>query len=226
MAHAFPETHWSRLVALKDSDDEQRRDLLQRLAESYWAPIYHYVRAMRRVSKEDAQDHTQQFFAHLLERGRLDGVDRERGSFRGFLRTAVRNFLIDADRAARARPLNVPYADAESVWLASPDLSPEEAFDRAWSRAVLVEAMERLRAELREGQRLSELAVFEDYCFRDQAEVSYRDLGQRHGLSAIDVRNRLYQSRKRLRQILRALLREYLGGNDDVEAELALIVGK
>jgi RNA polymerase sigma factor (sigma-70 family) len=222
VAHDFPDTQWSQIVALRDDDHPQRREMLACLAEKYWSPVYHYVRSLRRVSPEDAQDHTQQFFAHLLEPGRIGTVGR---SFRGFLKTALRNFLTDADRAARARPLNLPYNEAEASWQQSPDLSPEESFDRAWRRTVLTEAVGRLRDELGADGRTVQLAIFDTYCLAD-SDLTYREVAAEHGVSEDDVGNRLRESRERLRQITRRLLREYLGGDEEVEAELGLIRGK
>jgi RNA polymerase sigma-70 factor (ECF subfamily) len=221
----FPETNWSQLLALGDGENPRRRQLLARLAESYWAPIYHYVRALRRISTEDAQDHTQQFFAHLLEGERLQRLSPARGSFRGFLKISLRNFLIDADRSVnlQAARLDVLYQEAEAAWLERPTLTPDQAFDRAWNRAVLSEAIERLRAELRADGRDTQVAIFDTYCLAE-SDLTYDELGAQQGLSGVEVKNRLYETRRRLRQIVRALLRDYLSADEDVETELASIL--
>lgn len=226
MAHDFPETQWSQLVALRDPNDPRRPQLMQRLGERYWAPVYHYVRALRRVSADDAEDLTQQFFATLLARGDLARLSPERGSFRGFLKTALRNFLVSADRAARARPALFPFAEAEAEWQQHQELGPGEAFDRAWARAVLTEGVARLRAELTAEGRGAQLAMFESYCLGDDPGVTYQSLAERHGVGEDDVRNRLREARQRLRQILRRLLRETLAPGEDVEAELAVVLGR
>src|SRR5262245_12395514 len=153
MGGVFPETQWSRLLALRDQDGAKRRELLESLAQRYWAPVYHYIRALRRVSADDARDHTQEFFAVMLSGGRLDRLSPERGSFRAFLKTALRNFLTDADRAARARSPTFPFHEAEAAWQRRPEDSPDRAFDRAWGWTVLSEAVEILLAELRDEGR-------------------------------------------------------------------------
>jgi RNA polymerase sigma-70 factor (ECF subfamily) len=225
VAHDFPETQWSQLLALGDRAHPRRPELMQRLGERYWEPVYHYVRALRRVSAEDAEDLTQQFFTTLLSRGDLEKLSPERGSFRGFLKTALRNALISADRAARARPALFPYEQAETAWQQHPDLGPDEAFDRAWARTVLLEGVARLREQLTAEGRHGQLAMFESYCLGDGAPT-YAALAAQHGVTEDDVRNRLREARQRLRQILRKQLRETLAAGEDVESELAIVLGR
>lgn len=226
----FPETHWSQLLELRDPDHPRRAEHLERLAGRYWKPVYHYVRALRRATAGDAEDLTQQFFAMLLARKDLERLSPDRGSFRGFLKTAVRNFLVSADRAAAARSPRdgaklFPYEEAEAAWRAGPELPPDQAFDREWARGVLLEAAGLLRQALAAEGHASHYEIFRAYCL-EEAAVSYRDLAERHGMSEDDVRNRLREMRQRIRQILRDLLRSYLLPGEDVEAELRFVLSK
>ena len=65
---------------------------LEELCQSYWFPLYAYVRR-RGHSKEDAEDLTQAFFARFLEKNYLEGLDAERGRFRAFLLASLKHFL-------------------------------------------------------------------------------------------------------------------------------------
>jgi DNA-directed RNA polymerase specialized sigma24 family protein len=53
----------------------------------------------------DAQDLTQDFFVHLLEKGILGQVDPRRGRFRNFLLGSLEHFLAHAAERAGAREL-------------------------------------------------------------------------------------------------------------------------
>src|SRR6185436_15532091 len=65
----------------------------------YRHPLYVYVRR-RGFSPEEAEDITQDFFARLLEKESLAGLQREGGRFRSFLLGSMQNFLADHwDRA-------------------------------------------------------------------------------------------------------------------------------
>jgi hypothetical protein len=67
----------------------------------YCYPVYAFIRR-RGHGRQDAQDLTQDFFVHLLEKGTLDRADSQRGRFRSFLLGALDNFLAHAAERARA----------------------------------------------------------------------------------------------------------------------------
>ncbi len=215
----FPETEWSQLLRLRDPAHPGRPAILDRLAQQYWQPAYHYLRALRRLTAHDAEDLTQQFFAMLLSRGDLDRLSPDRGSFRGFLKTALRNFVISAERAAKTRPQTWAFGEAEAAFARYQGLGPDEVFDRAWGHAVLAEAVTRLEQDLQPRQ----FEVFAAYCLADEP-ATYEQLAARFQVSHDDVRNRLREARQRLRAIVRRLLREYLGSGEDLERELAAIL--
>lgn len=211
----FPETRWSKLLELKDPALQAER--LEALARAYWAPAYHYIRALR--PHAEAEDLTQQFFAMLLERRDLEKLSPERGSFRGFLKTALKHFVLSAERSRRPLARPFAFAEAEARW--SPGLAPEDAFDRAWAQGVMLEAVRRLGTEV-DPLRFS---LFRELGLGER-ELSYEEAGRERGWSADDVRNRLREMRARLREILRELLSDYLAPGEDLEAELRFILAK
>jgi len=223
VSQEFPETRWSQLLELRDPSHPRYAEHLERLAKQYWSPVFHYAKALRRPggaggggSDADAEDLTQQFFAMLLARRDLETLSPDRGSFRGFLKTALRHYVSSAGRAAALRA-TVPLPDGR----ASDLTTPEQAFDREWARGVLAEAVARLRRE----SAPVPFEIFREYCL-EETGASYADLARRHGLSEDDVRNRLRESRQRLREILEDLLRDYLAPGQDLAAELRFILAK
>src|ERR1700722_11078744 len=58
----FPTTHWTLVAAAGDRQRPDSRRALETLCEAYWYPLYVYARR-RGDSAEEAQDHTQDFFA-------------------------------------------------------------------------------------------------------------------------------------------------------------------
>src|SRR5437762_3300798 len=88
----FATTHWSVVVQAGQLDSPQAEAALAKLCQTYWYPIYTYVRR-RGHGPEDSQDLTQEFFARFLERKGIKLADPERGRFRSFLLTALKNFL-------------------------------------------------------------------------------------------------------------------------------------
>src|SRR5207249_4411965 len=96
----FTTTHWSVVLSAVDRASPDSEAALARLCQTYWYPLYAYVRR-RGNSPEDAQDLTQSFFASLLEKKYLERADRGRGRFRTFLLSSLENFLHnEKDRAS------------------------------------------------------------------------------------------------------------------------------
>ena len=229
----FPETNWSRLISLRDPEHPQHRANLDGLIDLYWRPAYHYIRAIRTLKAEDAEDIVQQFFAQMLSRGDLAKLSPERGSFRGFLKTALKRFVIDSERRRQVRlPGNTTrlfrFADAETqIRTKGPAPTPEEAFDREWARGVLAESLTRLRQGLEIEGKLHLYEIFSAYCLDEAApDVSYDSLAAQHKLSLDEVRNGLRSVRQRGREILRELLGDYVFPGEDLEAELRFILSK
>jgi RNA polymerase sigma-70 factor (ECF subfamily) len=226
----FPETHWSQLLEIRNPAHPRHAEHLERLVQTYWKPAYLYLRAIRAMSAEDAEDLTQQFFAMLLARRAFDHLSPDRGSFRGFLKTALRRFAVSADRQKAAREPRdgarmFQFEEAEA--LHDRELSPEAAFDREWARGIVTEMMRRLRDEFRAQGKELYYVLFQEYCGETAAsEVSYDALAKKHGVSADDVRNYLRVTRQRGREVLKDMLRDYLFPGEDLEDELRFILSR
>ena len=88
----FATTHWTVVLAAGKRHTPQSDAALEQLCQTYWFPLYAYVRR-RGHTKEDAEDLTQAFFARFLEKNYLDGLSAERGRFRAFLLASLKHFL-------------------------------------------------------------------------------------------------------------------------------------
>ncbi len=225
MAIEFPPTPWSDIVRLQQQEGRARAELLDRLLTRYWDAVHAYLRAVRpRLDAEGARELRQQFFAMLLERGDLDRVAAARGSFRGFLKTAIRHFTIDVLRAERARPPAEPI-DPDAVVAADADArGPEAAFDEAWSRQVLDEAVARLGERLERSGRGDAFAIFAAYALDPGDETTYDEVARRFGVNEDAVRNRLREARHQLRRIVVQVVREYLAPDADPEEEIRALL--
>ena len=236
----FPETHWSQLLELGDPANPNYAPNLDRLVHQYWMPVYHYVRSLRPVAIPEAEDLTQQFFTMLLDRGSLAKLAPGRGSFRGFLKTALRYFLIDQDRTAMAHAPRdgarfFPFEQAEAAWKDArngvPVTAPEDAFDREWARGVLLDAVSKLKtALLAEGKELY-YSVFAEFwndrpIEEDSRKSSYAQLARKYSITESDIGNYLRVVRERLRTILKGIVTGYLGPGENVEDEVRFILSR
>ena len=96
--HGFATTQWSIVLAAGKVDDREAQDALNQLCESYWYPLYAYVR--RRVENvDDAQDLTQAFFVYLLEKGAVARADRSQPAAVALAFTALVPIALVGDSA-------------------------------------------------------------------------------------------------------------------------------
>lgn len=229
----FPETQWSRIVAVSSDDPVERRARLQELLTRYWKPTLNYACALRPHAKQEAEDLTQGFFAAVLARVDFSALSPERGSFRSFLKVALRRHIISVERsinASREREQATFAAQAPDATVSGSAAhpsgeNPEDVFDRAWIRAVLDDMLTRLRDELRASGREAHWTIFQKYCLDPVDGISYETVAHELNLTVEQVRKTLRNVRKRSRELVREIVTDYLLPDDDIETELRFILG-
>ncbi len=143
----FVTTRWSVVLTAGNGESPPARAALEKLCQTYWYPLYAYVRRRGR-SPEDAQDLTQEFFARLLEGKWVERADRQKGKFRSFLLTVMNRFLSDEWDKARAQkrgggiasiPLQLDAAETRYGLDPADRTTAEQVFERRWALALLDE---------------------------------------------------------------------------------------
>ncbi len=128
------------------------RRALDGLIRRYWRPLKVFLASTFPGLKEDQADLLLQDFAEdkLLKAGWLGRADRQRGQFREFLKTSLRNFVLD--RLSRAEVKNAPVS-LEALEEELPEPEPEagaEEFDLEWARVVLAQTLRRMEDDCRD----------------------------------------------------------------------------
>ena len=229
----FPSTHWSVVLAAgrSQAEPEISQAALAELCQTYWAPLYSFVRS-RGYTVHDAQDLTQSFFAYLLEHKIYARVDRRKGKFRSFLLASVKNFLThEADRARTLKrgggqdclPLHEDQAkEAESLFQAHSTASNEDRlFDRSWAEALLAAGLTRLSADYKGESKeklFNELRIF--VAGGADRLPTYAELKDRLGIAESTLRSHVTRLRARYREALRAEVRRTVGTETQVDEEL------
>src|SRR5262245_21736444 len=105
----FPTTQWSLLAQVSLRGDSTGREALAEFFRRYREPIRTFIER-RGTSSAEAEDLTQEFFVHVMEKTTLRRADATRGRFRSFLLGALVRFLAHArDRhAAQKRGSGAP----------------------------------------------------------------------------------------------------------------------
>ena len=231
-ATEFATTHWSVVLAAGDSDSPAAAESLETLCRAYWYPLYAYVRR-RGHRPEEAQDLTQEFFAHLLARQAFEHLPREGGKFRSFLLKALNHFLINEWEHCRAQKrdrqkvaFSLDALDAEARYRLEPadEVTPEILYERQWADALLKQVMKRLGEEYAsEGKR--DLFVRLQPCLTGaELRIPYATLAADLGLTEAAVKMAVYRLRKRYGELLRAEIAQTVARPEQINDEIQRLI--
>jgi len=223
----FATTRWSLVVAAGDSRSPDARAALATLCETYWFPVYAFIRRSGR-SHDDARDLTQAFFTRVLEKNYFKDAKAERGRFRSFLLSSVRHFLsnqLDWDHAQKRGGdqvhISIDADDGERQYQHEPveDDTPERIYERRWALAALGAAMTRLASRYEPGSRRDLFERLKPFLTGDEPE-SYGALAAELSVSEGSLRVAVHRLRRQFATVLREAIAETVEADGDVDEEL------
>ncbi len=203
-------------------------EALERLARAYWQPLFIFVR-QRGMSHDDAADAVQGFFAHMLGRDPLRGVERRETRFRTFLLRCFSNWLTSEHRKDAALKRGgavfiVPWSEFDSDEARmEPDSvdSPELAFDRRWARTVFELAQSRLAEDIATRGRPDFLQEISRRVFHPGAEgPNWAEVAQAFSTNEGAVRKAAADLRGRFAALLRQEVSAAVSEDAEVDDEL------
>lgn len=242
----FPDTRHSAIVAVRSDDQEVRQRAFTTIVESYWKPVYKYIRIKWQASNEDAKDLTQGFFTTAIEKRYFDSYDSAKASFQTFIRTCLDRFIANQrkseqrlKRGGGADHLSLDFSEAEDELFRQhhvSEVTPEGYFHREWVRSLFTLAIEDLRRHYAEKGSSVYFNLFELYDLReddpageDEAKVmpkvSYSSLARDFDLSTMDVTNYLSAARREFRKTVLAKLRELTATEAEFKTEARTLLG-
>lgn len=231
--HHFATTRWTLVLAAGNRQSPQSDRALEELCETYWFPLYAYVRR-RGHAKADAEDLVQEFFARFLARNYLADLSAERGRFRAFLLASLKNFLLTEwqksqrlKRGGGETILSLDWELAATKFEIADQCtpSPEQAYDREWALAVLNRVLERLSAEQDADGKTRQFEVLKTFLTSEKGEHPYADVAKGLGIDESTVRVAVHRLRKRYRQLLRDEITQTLADPAAVHDEMQALFG-
>jgi RNA polymerase sigma-70 factor (ECF subfamily) len=219
------------VVVAGDPRRKEARSALAALCESYWYPLYAYLRRHGYPAGQ-AQDLTQDFFVRVLEGRYLDRADPEKGRFRSFLLTSLKFFVADEEDRNRAQKrgggalLPLEFSSGEKRYQREPahDETPERIFERRWALTVLDRVVEKLRDEFVHHGRpehFERLKVF----LLGQSDAPYAALAREMNTSEGALKVAIHRLRKRYRELFRQEIADTVADPAEVETELRYLAG-
>lgn len=228
---AFVTTHWSIVRTAGRENTTRARAALEKLCQTYWYPIYAYVRR-RGHSPEDAKDLTQAFFLRLLEQNSVANADPDLGRFRSFLLGALNHFLITewkkahTERRGGGRPiLSLDWAAAERRLDLEPadPTSPDKAYDKQWATALLDEVLRQLETEYRRDGKAEVFQALKQTLTGVRESQPYADLARQLGINEGALRVAIYRLRKRYRALLQAEIANTVTSPEEAKEEMGYL---
>jgi RNA polymerase sigma factor (sigma-70 family) len=216
------------LAAASDDSSAAVDQALTTLCETYWYPLYAYLRN-HGSSVEDAQDLTQAFFARVLEKHALRQADPARGRFRSFLLTSLKNFASNEhDRdMTRKRGGGVPlvsleFESAEGRFQMEPPSheTPERVFDRRWALTLLDRVLSRLNTDMVAAGREAHFDRLKTYLTGDEPQLSYLQTARELGMSEGAVKVAVHRLRRQFRDRLRDEIAQTVSSPVEIDDEL------
>lgn len=224
----FGSTRWSIVLAAGQTTSADAREALAQLCQHYWYPLYAYVR--RRVKNVDeAQDLIQEFFTRMLERNLIGKADPQRGQFRAYLLTSLRNFLANEwakAQAARHRPgqvvLSLDLESGETRYSREPveTLTAEKLFERRWAETLLDGVTEQLRQEFHRAGKPAHFEHLAPFLVGRNQDVCYATAAARLGISEGAAMVAALRMRRRFRDLLRAEIAQTLADPQSIDEEI------
>lgn len=186
---------------------------LAELCSIYWYPIYAFVRR-RGYSADDAEDLTQDFFLHLLDRKALRHVSPVKGKFRSFLAASLQNYLLDkADQAHCIKrggnidfvPFDTKFAEHCPQFGSVDFLTADKIFDARWAMTLLDETMTRLGQEYAAQGKTSIFETLKPFLDPtiSKATLSYEQAAKDLRVSVGAAKTLIHRLRKRYSCLLR-----------------------
>ena len=228
MNSSFTTTHWSLVLAAGKGASADAQEALAALCETYWYPLYAYVRRQGH-QPDDAQDLTQEFFARLLEKHYLQSADPERGRFRSFLLTAFKRFLSkehDRERTKRRGggrnllPLDFEAGEKRYSLETTHEVTAERIYEQRWALTLLDRVFVRLRDEFDQAGKQKEFNGLKVYLTGEAGTPSYQEAAADLATTEGAVRVAVHRLRRRYRDLVREEIAQTVAGPEDVDEEL------
>jgi len=228
----FETTQWTRVLAAGEDDADRARQAMAALCRSYWQPVFAYLRA-RGFDRQEAEDLTQGFFTRVIEKDVLRRARRERGRFRSFLLASLKHYLANEWHRERAQKrggdrvlVGIDQARVEEglCWEPATWTTPEDLFTRQWALTLLDQVMATLGLEMRRRGQEEQFDLLKNLLTGPDADLRYRDVAARLGLTEGAVKVRIHRLRRRFGELLRQEVAEVVSSPEQVEEELGALL--
>jgi len=230
-AMGFTTTHWS-LVLEAQGESPAARKALEILCRTYWRPLYGFARRQA-LTREEAQDLVQEFFARLLEHRNLNSVRREKGRLRSYLLVSLKRFLAaERHRASGVKRYesgpHIPLDELLESQIDDSELaetwSADRLYERHWALAVLEQVLGRLESEYQAAGKAALFDQLKEFLVGERGRPTQAEIAAQLGMTENAVKQAFHRLRQRYRVLLREEIAHTVAQPGDIEDELRHLV--
>jgi RNA polymerase sigma factor (sigma-70 family) len=224
----FTQTHWSVVLAAADRGSPEAEEALEKLCRTYWYPLYAFLRRSGHTA-DDAKDLVQGLFCDLLKRDWLANVGSEKGKFRSFLLTCLRNYTSNnraRNAGARRNPgqpiISIDAQEAEKRYRIEPpdEEDPAKIYERRWAFTLIERVLGELKATCAADGRGQLFEVLYPSLIGDIERGDFREVAARLNVTEGAARVAASRLRGRFRELLREEIARTVESPKEVEGEI------
>jgi DNA-directed RNA polymerase specialized sigma24 family protein len=230
VAQSFGETCWANVLEAAFGKGPDAVDAWGRFAQQYWKPLYVFCR-FKGDSTQLAEDHVQGLFEGLLARNELAVLDPSRGRLRSWLMAAMEQHRTRVWRKASAQKRNPvngfdprEVSEIEGVLEVTADGRPDQEYQKQWAFEVLERSRDALCQRYRQRGQEARFDLFWSRLLPGATSDDHATLAKTLGLTPGALATALWQFRQEYHRTLRRIVRETLGPDDDVDAEVRELI--
>jgi DNA-directed RNA polymerase specialized sigma24 family protein len=230
----FPKTSWTLLGQASTARTSGNAAATNEFTERYYPAVRAYISAIVH-NDTTAEELTQQFFITAVLSGRLLlHADRAKGSFRPYLKQAIRNFLIDERRRLARRKEESPESSVhpDSLKRGWEDLAdvasrgPDTDLLRAWGQSIVRMAIARVEAiSIEKGQQVHFQLFTRRFLGGSDELPGWKEVGAAFNLDEKTARSRAEAVVRCFRAVLWDLIATDIGSEKTFEHELRSLIG-
>ncbi|HEY3864372.1 MAG TPA: sigma-70 family RNA polymerase sigma factor [Verrucomicrobiae bacterium] len=224
----FSTTRWSLVLLAGRQMSPESEAALEKLCRAYWRPVCAFARR-KGWNEEDAKDLTQQFFANLLQRQDLRGLDPMKGKFRTFLLSAFAHFMANEyDRATALKrgggrvTLSLDQFPPDSLGSMAPatDMPPDTLYDVRWAQTILQSALRQLKEEMSAAGKKAQFDELKLFLTANAGPGDYAAAARKLGVEESSAPVLVHRLRHRFRELVRAEVTETVSTPLELEEEM------
>jgi RNA polymerase sigma-70 factor (ECF subfamily) len=220
----FDTTNWTLVMTAVDGSLPGSRPALEELCQKYWRPVYAFLRQQGQ-SGEDAQDLTQGFFLHLLQKDRLRRIHPSKGRLRSFFLAALQNYVQDQRQWARAQKrgggrIPIPLDLVDAVEATDPSL----VFDQSWAGLLFGRAVEQTRQKCESEGKAQWFEAVRGFLTGEAERGDYSRVASQLHINESALRTGVSRLRAAVREQLRAEVGRTVADPSDIEEEVRYVL--